>query len=66
MILKWFGYNKNLKSGLQGITVQKGLLIAWMAIPALLLLISFISFKYYPLDGKAWNKIKSEIELKHN
>lgn len=66
MILKWFGYNKNLKASLQNITAQKGILVAWMAIPALLLLISFISFKHYPLDGKAWNKVKSEIELKHN
>ena len=66
MILKWFGYNQNLKSGNQSIIVKNGILIAWMAIPAVLLLVSFISFKHYPLDGKAWNKIKSEIELKHN
>ena len=44
---------------------KQGVLVAWMAIPALLLIITAISLKWYPLHGEKWDKIKLSIEEKH-
>ena len=65
MIAKWFGYDTTLKAGMQSAMAKQGVLVAWMAIPALLLVICFIGLRFYPLAGEKWNAIKKEIEEKH-
>ncbi|MBQ3817204.1 MAG: MFS transporter, partial [Clostridia bacterium] len=64
-IISLFGYN-SASVGAQSETAKQGILVAWMAIPALLLIITAVSLKWYPLHGEKWNSIKSEIEIKHN
>ncbi|MBR5410038.1 MAG: MFS transporter [Clostridia bacterium] len=65
MIAKWFGYNTDLKAGMQSELAKHGVLVAWMAIPAILLVISAISMKFYPLYGEKWDRQKAEIAEKH-
>ncbi len=35
-----------------------GVKVAWMALPALLFILSAIAMKAYPLAGKEWEKMK--------
>lgn len=63
-IINYFGYNPD-KIGSQTEWAKEGILVAWMAIPAILLIITAISLKWYPLHGEKWNSIKSELERKH-
>lgn len=66
MIAKAFGYDTALASGMQSETAKQGVLVAWMAIPALMLIICAVSMKYYPLAGEKWNEAKRKLEMKHN
>ena len=66
MIAKWFGYNTELTAGLQSETAKHGVLVAWMAIPAILLVISAISMKFYPLYGKKWDEQKQSLAERHS
>ena len=66
MIAKWFGYNTELAAGLQSETAKHGVLVAWMAIPAVLLIISAISMKFYPLYGKKWDEQKQALAERHS
>ena len=63
-IIAAFGYS-NTAVGNQTEWAKQGILVAWMAIPALLLIITAISLKWYPLHGEKWDKIKLSIEEKH-
>ena len=63
-IIAAFGYNKELV-GAQTQVAKQGILVAWMAIPAALLIITAISLKWYPLYGERWDKIKLSIEERH-
>lgn len=63
-IIAWYGYNKDAV-GAQTEQAKSGILVAWMAIPAVLLIITAISLKWYPLFGEKWDKIKLELEEKH-
>lgn len=65
MVLKWFGYNQELGAGAQSPQAKTGILVAWMAIPACLLMLSFIAMRFYPLDGEDWNATKRHLEQKH-
>ena len=65
MIAKWFGYNTELQAGMQSATAKHGILVAWMAIPALMLIISAIGMKFYPLHGKGWDEMKASLARRH-
>lgn len=66
MIAKKIGYDITLKAGQQSAAGERGVLVAWMAVPAILLLFCFISLRFYPLAGEKWKNIKAEIALKHS
>ncbi len=63
-IINYFGYNAD-SIGAQTEAAKQGILVAWMAIPAVLLIITAISLKWYPLNGKKWDEIKLQLERKH-
>ena len=65
MIAKWFGYDTTLTAGMQSALAKHGILVAWMAIPALLLIASAIGMKFYPLHGKQWEDDKAALAEKH-
>ena len=65
MIAKWFGYDTTLAAGMQSALAKQGVLVAWMAVPALLMLITAVSMKFYPLHGKKWDEEKAMLEEKH-
>jgi GPH family glycoside/pentoside/hexuronide:cation symporter len=64
-IIAAFGYDKTLKSGQQSASAKEGILVAWMAILAGLLVLSFLSLCFYPLSGDKWTKTKNELLEKH-
>ncbi|MBQ6092867.1 MAG: MFS transporter [Clostridia bacterium] len=65
MIAKWFGYDTTLTAGMQSDLAKHGVLVAWMAIPAILLFASAIGMKFYPLHGKQWDEEKAELAKRH-
>ncbi len=65
MIAKWFGYDTALTAGLQSATAKQGILVAWMAIPAILLILSAVGMKFYPLFGKKWDDEKAALAARH-
>ncbi len=64
-IIAAFGYIQDAPSGTQSASAQSGILIAWMLIPAILLLICFFSMFAYPLHGESWKQKKDELEHLH-
>ena len=65
-IAEAFGYDESLTKGAQSVMAEHGILVAWMAIPALLLIICAISLKFYPLAGEKWEETKRELERRHH
>ena len=65
MIAKAFGYDTTLAAGLQSETAKQGILVAWMALPAVLLVICAVAMKFYPLSGAKWDETKRMLEEKH-
>ena len=65
MIAKWFGYDTTLAAGLQSALAKHGVLVAWMACPAILLILSAVAMKFYPLFGKQWDDEKAALARKH-
>ena len=65
-ILVWFGYDTTLTAGMQSDLAKHGILVAWMAIPALLLIASAIGMKFYPLHGKQWDDDKAALQVRHS
>lgn len=65
LIAKAFGYDTTLASGMQSEWAKQGVLVAWMAVPAALLIICAISLKFYPLAGEKWDETKRALEEKH-
>lgn len=65
MIIGWFGYDNAVKAGAQDAMAKFGVKVAWMALPALLFIISVIAMKAYPLVGEEWKKLKEELSRKH-
>ncbi len=45
--------------------VSTGIITAWMLIPGILLVVSFISIYFYPLFGKKWEQVKKELAARH-
>ena len=41
---------------------KQGVLVAWMAVPAALLIICAVSLKFYPLAGEKWDETKRALE----
>ncbi|MBQ6165332.1 MAG: MFS transporter [Clostridia bacterium] len=65
MIISRFGFDKTIATEMQTATAKQGILVAWMAIPAILLVICAFSLKFYPLAGEGWAQIKRELEESH-
>ena len=65
MILGLFGFDMGKSTELQTEWAKQGILVAWMAVPAILLIICAASLKFYLLAGREWDEIKREIEEKH-
>lgn len=65
MITEWFGFNTKIETQLQSAHAKQGILVAWMAIPAILLIICSLCLKFYPLTGEKWLKTKHELEERH-
>ena len=65
MIAKWFGYDTSLAAGMQSAMAKHGVLVAWMAVPALLLIVSAVGMRFYPLYGKQWDEQKAALAKKH-
>ena len=66
MIAKAFGYDMNLTAGMQSQMAKQGILVAWMAVPCLLLIICSVCMKFYPLAGEKWDETKRMLEQKHS
>jgi GPH family glycoside/pentoside/hexuronide:cation symporter len=65
MIIGWFGFDFDKKTALQTAFAKQGILVAWMAIPAILLVICAVALKWYPLAGEKWQQTKRELEQRH-
>lgn len=64
-ILASYGYVQGLQPGMQSESAQTGILMGWMLVPGLLLLISYITLRWYPLAGEAWNETKRKLAQIH-
>ncbi len=64
-ILTTFGYNQELAKGAQSFNAQTGVLVGWVAVPAMLLYACFALLHFYPLAGEAWDKIKHGLAQIH-
>lgn len=64
-ILQANGYDPRLPKGLQSSQAESGILLAWMLIPAILLIISWLTMHWYPLAGKQWDRIKQQLSVIH-
>jgi Na+/melibiose symporter-like transporter len=60
-----FGYNQELGKGLQSAAAQTGILVGWVALPAVLLFACFALLHFYPLAGPTWDKIKESLAVIH-
>lgn len=65
-IISVCGYDSTLKAGCQSAGADRGILLGWMLVPAILLLICFLSMHFYPLNGDQWNETKVNLERLHN
>jgi GPH family glycoside/pentoside/hexuronide:cation symporter len=76
-IFQAFGLDKNITKtnpdngeitidfAAQSTAAKNGLFMAWMLIPAILLVLSFVAMYFFPLHGKKWNDEKAELAKKH-
>jgi GPH family glycoside/pentoside/hexuronide:cation symporter len=64
--LSRFGYDQTLAKGMQPASAETGILFAWMLVPGILLVLSFISIFWYPLAGKAWEETKKGLARRHD
>lgn len=49
----------------QSMTTKNGFFIAWMLIPAVLLVLSFVAMYFFPLHGEKWNEAKATLAKQH-
>ncbi len=64
-IMGAFGYDRAMALSAQSYDAQTGIIVAWMLVPALLLLTCFFTLHWYPLDGKEWEAIKAKLSEIH-
>ena len=64
-IIGLFGYDNALKAGEQADMAKFGVKVAWMALPALLFILSALAMKAYPLFGEEWKRMKEDLTRKH-
>jgi glycoside/pentoside/hexuronide:cation symporter, GPH family len=64
-IIAYYAYDQSLAKGMQSETTHTGILIAWMLIPALLLLTSLLTMRNYPLTGEKWEQTKRNLAEIH-
>lgn len=62
MIIGWFGYDNAVKAGAQDAMAKFGVKVAWMALPALLFIISAIAMKAYPAGGRGMEEVERGTE----
>jgi GPH family glycoside/pentoside/hexuronide:cation symporter len=60
-----YGYNQALAKGTQSASAQDGILVAWMLIPTILLVISLVVMRWYPLAGQKWDQTKHDLSQIH-
>lgn len=65
-VISWFGYDQTVAKGMQSASAQTGILIGWLLVPGILLLISFVALRWYPLHGDSWKQTKLELTQLHN
>ncbi len=61
-----FGYDNDLKQGLQSYSAETGIIVGWMLVPAILLLLCFVIMRLYPLAGAEWRETKARLETLHH
>ena len=49
----------------QSDSVKNGFFLAWMLIPGILLVLSFVAMMFFPLAGKKWNEEKAALAKRH-
>ncbi|TFG15827.1 MAG: MFS transporter [Promethearchaeota archaeon] len=64
-IIAYYGYNENLKAGEQSDLAKTGILLGWMLVPGILLFLSFITMRWYPLHGEEWVTTKLKLAEIH-
>lgn len=64
-IIDFYGYVDGVEPGLQYERTEMGILLGWMLIPGILLVISLISLKWYPLAGPDWETKKRNLTKIH-
>jgi len=64
-IMTAYGYNPALAKGMQSAQTESGILLGWTLVPGILLLLSFVSLFWYPLDGKSWLDVKARLAEIH-
>lgn len=63
--IAYFGYVTGEPKGTQSTMAETGIIIAWMLVPAILLLICFLVMKWYPLAGPEWKETKTKLQKIH-
>lgn len=64
-ILGWYGYNAALVKGAQSFQAETGIIIGWVLPTGVLLILSILAMRWYPLDGSAWEQIKRRLVAIH-
>ncbi|CAG0931025.1 Isoprimeverose transporter [Thermoflexales bacterium] len=64
-VITAFGYDQELMKGAQSVNAQTGVLVGWVAVPAILLYACFVLLQFYPLAGEAWHQIKHGLAQIH-
>jgi GPH family glycoside/pentoside/hexuronide:cation symporter len=64
-VLKSSGYDANLGIGNQPQSALTGLKLLITFIPLITVVLSFICYKFYPLDGKRLEDVKEKIHVLH-
>ena len=67
VMLLWFGYDSDLHLFAQSDMAKFGIRFSWLSVSiALLFLCAFCIWKFYPLAGKEWDRIKEQLAAEHD
>lgn len=64
-VLKFSGYDANLAIGSQPQSALTGLKLLITFIPLITVVLAFICYKFYPLDGKKLEEVKERVHILH-